>query len=228
MLWTLLILESKSWKDIWLILKLISNVLSKTLVCSSQDHATALEKCRIDQDLALHVVSANALQQGKEKGKQQGLVVGVKFFRQLIFASCIGHHFLQIMQNELVEAYLPTPVFMSRMCEVVYHFEGYAIEATIGAACKFLGATGELTDDQMRDIPRSTPSFPSFHTDESLPNDFSGWLKPMQSATQAFVQKPLKSHVLLRLFHIPNPVVPYSYADIQIFASSHFTLEEVT
>lgn len=197
------------------------------MVISSQDHTTALERCRIEHDLALRAVSSNALKRGQEEGKQQGLVAGVEFYRQQILATPIGQHFIQIMRDELVEAYLRTPAFMSHMCEAVYHFEGYAITATLRAAHQFLSATGELIDDQVTDILNRTHSFPDFQTDEFLPKDFACRLKPMQSATQAFVQEPLNSHVVLCLPHVPNPVVPYFSADLQIFASSHSSLENV-
>lgn len=71
-----------------------------------------------------------------------------------------------------MEAYLRTPAFMSRISRVIYHFEGYTIEAIFGAARESLGITGELPNDQIDVILWANFSYLGFQTDESLAQDF--------------------------------------------------------
>lgn len=72
--------------------------LSDTFTRSDQEHAVILEKCQVNHDLALCIVSSNALQQGWEEGQQCGLAVAVKFYLQQILAAPISRHFLQLLQ----------------------------------------------------------------------------------------------------------------------------------
>lgn len=68
-------------------------ILSDTLTRSDQEHAAVLEKCKVDHDLALSVISANALQQGREEGQQCGLATGVKFCWQQSWELLLGNVF---------------------------------------------------------------------------------------------------------------------------------------
>lgn len=56
------------------------HTLSEILVRSDHEHAATLEKCKAYHDLALRVLSSNALQQGREEGQCRGLEVSIKFF----------------------------------------------------------------------------------------------------------------------------------------------------
>lgn len=129
-------------------------------------------------------------------------------------ATPIGQSFLYILQTYMMEAYLCTPAFMSRMSHALYHFLGYAIDATLKAAQEFLEATGELTDDQIDVVLRNTPSFPSFQTNRSLTRDFPWWLKLYRKAARAFVKEPINSPDLIRLRYVLLLFLPYYHVDL--------------
>lgn len=124
-----------------------------------------------------------------------------------------------------MEAYLRTSAFMSRMSRGIYHFEGYAIEVTLWDAQ--LGATDELTDDQIDVILRATLSYPIFQIDESLAQDFAWWLEPIWNAARSFVEEPLNSSYLLHLYYISILVLPYYHIDLHVFVISHTSIDEV-